>query len=60
MNLINYNGGCFLFMFIFTAKYICVNIFLEYYILYSRDKIWIFEDENSQLLSQWALDFPFA
>ena len=60
MNLINYNWGCFLFMFIFTAKYICFNLFLEYYILYSGEKICIFEDENSQLLSQWALDFPVA
>lgn len=58
MNLINYNWGCFLFMFIFTAKYICFNIFLEYYILYLGGDICIFEDENSQLLSQWALDFP--
>lgn len=58
MNLINYKWGCFLFMFIFTAKYICFNIFLEYYILYSGGDICIFEDENSQLLSQWALHFP--
>lgn len=52
MNLINYNWGCLLLMFIFTAKYICFNVFLEYYILYSEEKISNFEDENSQLLSQ--------
>lgn len=44
MNLINYNWGCFLFMFIFTTKYICFNVFLEYYILYSGEEICIFED----------------
>jgi len=47
-------------MFIFTTEYICFNIFLDYYILYSREKICISEDENGQLLSQWALDFPVA
>lgn len=31
-------------MFIFTTKYICFNVFLEYYILYSGEEICIFED----------------